>query len=416
MSRSRLAALALVASGMAGLAGCDEAASGSAGEMTTHERPAPIDSNPAAQPTRATRYNRAFEAPSGWFYADGALSAPLPGNRTVWLFGDTWVRRNPVLLYNSIGVQNGTATPTPTDLRFYARRADGSVTDITDDGRTATRPWVQSATHDYPDDDPSKSWLWPGEPLVVEEQLVAIFVEVACVKETHPYCRGFMGNMGIQGYHLVRVENPEDPAAAWRVSTTRLGDARGRSPIDAKLHWGSALVAEDDWIYIFGASFVGERGAGGPDDAKLARARLADLGDYSAWQFLARSGWRRFEQGPTRDELRTIAPKVPLEYSVDPITRNGKTEYVLAHADLWHADVIVRRSPARSLADVSFGGPVQSERTSRDRLIRFDPEVTRGFTWAGRAHGNLSDDGKLLFSFYSEHLHRLRFVELPFEP
>ena len=201
------------------------------------------------------------------------------------------------------------------------------------------------------------------------------------------------------------------------MATTPLVDATGRSSVEGGLHWGSALVAEDDWIYVFGASMLGERGEKGPLDGKLARAKPADLGNLAAWEFLGQSGWRTFSAaGPTAEDLRTIAPRVPLEYSVDRVSVGGTVQYVLAHADLWHAEVIVRRSSARSLADVSFGGPVQSERTSRDPLLRFDPEVTRGFTWAGRAHGNLSGDGKLLFSFYSEHLHRLRFVELPFEP
>src|ERR1017187_2779319 len=73
-------------------------------------------------------WDQLFQQSSGWIGADGAFSAPLTNDTTVWLFSDTFVgeikngrRANAVMINNSIALQHGTNPP----VFFYGRTADG---------------------------------------------------------------------------------------------------------------------------------------------------------------------------------------------------------------------------------------------------------------------------------------------------
>ena len=74
-------------------------------------------------------YNRLFEREKGWTGADGAYSVALTEDKTLWLFGDTWIGKimdgrhvDAVLINNSLAIQQG-KDPATAILRFYYRQA-----------------------------------------------------------------------------------------------------------------------------------------------------------------------------------------------------------------------------------------------------------------------------------------------------
>jgi hypothetical protein len=60
----------------------------------------------AAGCERSGDWNQTFHRSEGWWYSDGGGSAELPDGKTVWLFGVSWIRDNPNLLFNSMAMQD----------------------------------------------------------------------------------------------------------------------------------------------------------------------------------------------------------------------------------------------------------------------------------------------------------------------
>src|SRR4026209_2192184 len=88
---------------------------------------------------RSRSWNDTFERSAGFTYSDGAMTTALPGGRTVWLFGDTWVQGNTTLMFNSIAVQQGRSdrAPEPDELRYFARDQQAALVDLLPSGRSA---------------------------------------------------------------------------------------------------------------------------------------------------------------------------------------------------------------------------------------------------------------------------------------
>jgi len=81
---------------------------------------------PAAEP--APDLDARFASAEGWLGADGIYAVTLPGDRTAWLFSDTWTgavrdgrRANPRMINNSVGITAGAG---PARF-FYPAAADG---------------------------------------------------------------------------------------------------------------------------------------------------------------------------------------------------------------------------------------------------------------------------------------------------
>jgi hypothetical protein len=360
---------------------------------------------------RSGGWNDAFERSEGWTYSDGAMTTALPGDRTVWLFGDTWVKGNTKLLFNSIAVQEGRSDRAPQqhELRFYGRDEGEALVDLGKSARSAARPWVVPRG-DTPDA-PGRSWLWPGGPRFARDKLISIYSEIACKHGKFPECRSYIGNMVFAGHSVVEVANAEQAPENWRVSVTPLVDRGGKSPAQRRLHWGSTLLEEQGWLYIFGASLTE---AHAPKDVILARVVPERIAEYRAWQFLAPEGWRMFPAGPRPEELRAVAGGAAIEYSVDRVSRGGRARLVMVQADVFAREIVIRISSADDLSSVEWDAAKPGSGTYRLPLGDLDPRSAGGLTWAGRAHVELSSmPDKLLVSYFSEQIHRLRFVEVP---
>lgn len=359
---------------------------------------------------RSGKWNEAFHRSEGWWYSDGGSSAVLVDGKTVWLFGDTWLRHNPNLLFNSMAVQDTELGRAPQngEIRFFARGGRGELLDVTKIGDAASRSWVEPASTDG---EPLHTWLWPSAALAADGKLIATYIEVSCRNGDYPACRNSLANMDFAGHSVVVVENPTDDPTAWKVATTPLVDRRGRAPSAHRLHWGSALLLDAGWLYVFGAA-LSQKSA--PEDVKLARVMPRDVARYDLWQFLTPAGWQMLPTGPVPSELQSVARGGATELSVQRVVRNGQAQFVMVQVDPFTQDVIVRTAPGGDVESMRFGGPEPSAGVRRFSLPALDPDTAGGMNWSGHVHArHPSEDRSLLVSYFSERVHSLRFLELP---
>lgn len=353
-------------------------------------------------------YNRVFHRSQGWWYSDGGSSARLPDGRTVWLFGDTWLRHNENLLFNSMAVQDtepGRA-PRSGEIRFFARDASGSLVDVTTTADPARRSWMEPQS----DGNATSTWLWPSATLAVGGKLVATYAEVGCVKGKFPDCRISLTNMGLMGHVVAEVDNPTDEPERWRIHTTSLRDRRGLGPIAHRLHWGSALIEDAGWLYVFGIA-LGDHSE--MNDVKLARVLPEQVARYDLWQFLTPEGWQMLPTGATPQELSSLTRGGATELSVHRVVHDGEPCLVMVQVDPYASELIVRTAPDRGLEAARWAGPEEGAGVRRFSLAKLDPKTAGGMVWAGRAHPHLSGNDTMLVSFFSERIHSLRFLELP---
>jgi hypothetical protein len=360
---------------------------------------------------RSADWNSVFHRTEGWRYADGGSSAELPDGRRVWLFGDSVLRHDPGLLYNTIAIQEtepGRA-PLPDEIRFFARGESDQLLDVSGKGWDGMRPWVEPRSARV---DGRNTWLWPTDVLVSGGQLIAFYSEIGCVHGDFPECRSYLGNLGFLGHTAVVVDNPMDEPEKWRVRTTPLLDRRGKAPSERRLHWGSALLEDGGWLYVFGTGLSAESG---PEDVKLARVVPRDVGRYDLWQFLAPDGWRMFPTGPAPMDLESVAHGGATEFSVDRLTRDGQTWLVMVQLDPFARELVVRSSPARDVESLEhFAGPEAGPDVRRFSLPALDPGSKGGVTWSGRAvRRRDSSDDSLFVSYFSTNAASLRFVGIP---
>jgi hypothetical protein len=358
---------------------------------------------------RSADWNSVFHRPQGWLYADGGSSTELPDGRRVWLFGDSMVRHEHGLLYNTLGVEQsvGDRAPLPHEIRFFGRDGADQLLDLSERGSDDMRPWLEPPV---PLASSRNTWLWPTDVVVAGGQLVAFYSQVGCAHGDFPACRSYLGNIAVMGHTAVVVDNPMDEPEKWNVRGAPLVDRRGRSPSDHGLHWGSALLDQGGWLYVFGTCLWPGKW---PEDVKLARVMPRDVGRYDQWQFLARDGWRMFPTGPTPDDLESIARGGATELSVDRIERNGRTWMVMVQVDPFAQEVVVRSAAAADIDEIRWAGPEAGPDVKRFSLPALDPESTGGTNWAGRAQRRLSPSANSLFvSYFSSQAASLRFVEI----
>lgn len=132
-----------------------------------------------------------------WLGADAAVSVPLGPDRTLWLFGDTFiatsrsrVRTESVMVKNTVAVQRG-MDPRTAEIAFYWRSAG-----------TPRVPASFFPAH-------GNHWYWPGNGIRLDHGPLILFL-YAIVKEPGPGL-GFAP----AGYAVVVIEHPDAPPGSW---------------------------------------------------------------------------------------------------------------------------------------------------------------------------------------------------------
>ncbi len=203
-----------------------------------------------------------FPYRQGWLGADAAYSVSLPPaeagseERTLWLFGDTFVHEDPastdrqgsVFIHNSVGISQ--CAERGFEIEYaWGRKADG-----------APAAFLQS-------DRPGRYW-WLFDGFVHRGSLYLGLLEVSDepAPET-PLGLGFR----LEGMRLARIPDPQLPPAQWRAEIATLSTTRLAFP-------AAALLVHEDHLYFF--SFMAMRN--GQQPRFLARLALESVEEFPA--------------------------------------------------------------------------------------------------------------------------------------
>ena len=272
----------------------------------------------------------------GWTGGDATYSIALPGDRTLWLFGDTFIgqvkadrsRSSLSLINNSLVVQDGAEFTT-----FY--------------GGTAASPEAFAKP-----EDPS-TWYWPGSGLADEDTLYLFM---------HAFgTTGGMWGFFRSGVDLYRL----DPNTLEVFDRTRVLDGGGIS-------WGADVMKDGEYAYIYGV-LSNETG-------KTLFVARTDLGFSDPWQYYNEGEW-------TLDAglASSIFAGVSEQFSV--FKHLGKYYLVTQH-NAFGRQIYLFSSESPS-------GPFGNGKT-----VYCTPETGGNiFTYNAYAHPHLLNNGELLISY-----------------
>jgi hypothetical protein len=308
-------------------------------------------------------YDVLFTRTDGWTGADGAYSLPLTDEVTLWLFGDTWIgpvvdgrHKDATMINNSIALQTG-KDPVTASIKFFWQ----------------TTQQGEPAAFFKPDD--GNGFFWISHGIITGEKLNIFLMHIVKTGEESAF--GFKQI----GTSLVVIDNPNDDPLEWRIRQYKV--PYGRYSKDGDLFFGSAVMREGDFIYIYGAD---EDWSKGPDGRSMIVARVpADkMADFEQWRF--------FNDGQWQDELvgsSGLFTGTATEYSV--CYQPSIEKYVAVYTEIGMSkNIMMRLSPTPT-------GP-----WSKAYRIYECPEVKwhkTYFCYAAKAHPEISAKGELIVTY-----------------
>jgi len=168
-----------------------------------------------------------FRRDPSWVGSDGAYSIDLGNQRTLWLFGDTWIdrtgghqRAGAEMIRNSVAIQTG-GDPSTATIAFHWRNAA--------DGKAASF---------FPER--GEQWFWPGHGIRIGDSLVLFLMRE----------RSTDSGLGFEadGWSAVLVSNPDAAPTDWKMEWL---DAPN-NPLGVVI--GSAsVIRHGEHVYAFGS-------------------------------------------------------------------------------------------------------------------------------------------------------------------
>ncbi|MBT8083285.1 MAG: DUF4185 domain-containing protein [Gammaproteobacteria bacterium] len=315
-----------------------------------------------------TEADRLFHHDPHWAGADGAFSVDLGGDRTLWLFGDTWIdptgqrtRKNGQMIRNSLAIQTGT-DPSNATIEYFWTTADDNQPD---------------AFFTRLDD----RWYWPGHGLRVGEHLVLFFNRLR--DSTHG-----LGSAS-DGWNAVMIMNPDDEPSNWRmnwlqVPSNTLGIIVGFAGV---LQWG-------EHVYAFGSQ--------DPVKSHPIFAARWKVEEFQRGNLMAPEWWSGLDVGWVADA--SMAARWPL-------FENGQSELTI-HRDEIAQQFLVVHTRGFGKADVMMRAATElTGPWSEARLLFRPPEYhdPNIMIYAAKSHPQLSG-GDLVLTYatnsfdFSEHV------------
>lgn len=299
----------------------------------------------------------------GWTGADGTYSLPLPDGTNLWMWSDSYI---------------GTVDPSTRLRQGFLLTAHNSLTVLNQD----TGSW---ATVGYPPKTTSyfvpknkNDWFWQGSGFVTQPSAGTYEINIMLLEWT--------GEFQLVGHSLATLSWPN-------FGIKKITPVAG---LDTTLEWGTKILQVGSYFYIYGLKDPGT-------DAKtpyVARMRsIDDVADATKWQFwnATQGQWLAGESNAT--QMLGVAAITP-EYSVDPMTYNGGTFYLMTGMDplnppypLWNA--------VTTWYSCSPEGPWSNKTT-----VYTTPEAGANgckvgtlFTYNAKAHSEFTDADGILISY-----------------
>jgi hypothetical protein len=257
---------------------------------------------PGRAPLEAQRCWPSFPYQQGWLGGDGAYSVPLPGARSLWLFGDTFVgapgqrdRAGAHFVHNSVGISSCGA-----------------------DGRFAIEYFWGAGAEPRAFLERDEGWWWLNGGFLHGGALYLVMLGVESAPPHGPLNVPFR----FTGSALGRVADPAGDPTQWRVEVLPLSDGSRALPV-------SAAVVHGAHLHLF--AFVAEADGGSPRFlARLPLARLA--APAAALETLARDG--RWLPGLVPEHARILMGDDATEMSVRHEPASGRWIAVYNHPDV----------------------------------------------------------------------------------
>jgi len=215
-------------------------------------------------------YNALFYNEKGWTGADGSYSVALSDSTTLWLYSDTWIgdivngkHKNATMVHNSIALQRGKEASTAT-VKFFWR--------TTEEGKPAA--FIKPAD--------GVGWFWIFDGVVADGKLYLFLMQIIKSGE-----KGVFGFKHIETW-LGEVENPHDDPLAWRIRQYKI--PWGRYSKNGNMFFGSAVMRDGDFVYIYGSSEDWGEGMSGRKMI-VARVPYNKMADFEQWRFFSDGTW-----------------------------------------------------------------------------------------------------------------------------
>ena len=345
---------------------------------------------PAPSATPAPEWDAVFNRADGWIGGDAIYSTRLPGGDILWLFADTYLgevrdgrrQRGVKMVNNSLARHPGTAAlnpPQPGSIEFlWGADANGPAAWIRPD------PNVRPAASDGD----KRSYYWVADAIVAPgprdtDRLLVFLWRIA---PTDAKVFGFRN----AGAALAVIDNPQAEWRSWRPRQFDIAHARAAvaSPQSSpEVVWGSAVVLDnpsngEPRLFVYGY----RKRDGSPNELILAQVPAATVEQMETWRFRTGDGWSK----DVRDAA-ALASGITTEFSVSRLGPSSDAGWIMVHSEPFLGNkILIRRAAAP-------WGP-----WSRPVAVYSVPNLDKSkqhFTYAAKAHPELSNPGELLISY-----------------
>jgi hypothetical protein len=327
---------------------------------------------------RDEAWDRVFHRTTGWTGGDAMYSVDLGRDRVLWLFADTWVGRvekgghapGSRLVNNTIALHARDRThqpPTPDAVNFHwgPDSSDGHPTAFFRPDDASTWFWVADGVVALPDT--------PKESLILFLWLMR--------RANNPGVFDFQ----IAGGTLATVARFREDPSRWVTHLHPLPHADPSVEPRTDWTWGCDInrIIENGTEFLF---VHGVRQREHRKDMVLARVPSDHLLEWSRWEFRTKEGW-----SSDRSTACSLHSTIASEYSVSRIHGGQNRDWALIYSHPFLGpDIFMQFGP-------SLDGPWGPR-----RKVFTVPEVKdlpKTFTYAAKAHPELSRPGELLVSY-----------------
>jgi hypothetical protein len=319
----------------------------------------------------AARCLPSFPDKDGWYGGDGAYSIKLDDQRTLWLFGDTFVACEPyrkdrigmdVVLGTTVAIS--TCSENGFHIDYYLKHEGASYVSFFG----------------------SEEWLWPQDPFILNGVL---YIPLLVVRPTQETTNPFP--FTISGHRFARIRDFSAPdPREWKYDYIDLSASIPRE-ITA---FAATSVVYGDYVYFYPlyAHESGNKNVVGNSLARIPAAKIEKpAGEI---EYLSREGTWIKDIDP--DKVKIILEDVVSELSVRYHPALG-TWVAVYLSTTNRGERLIYQTAARP------EGPWSSPMVLLEPIPEVDPRSAlydpNNFCYAGKEHIEFSDDGNIVATY-----------------